>query len=48
MYVRMQVERPSLKALISSNMFLTRAEGSSDKIISSSAEKSFQFSAPHL
>lgn len=37
-----------LETLISSNTFLTLAEGSSAQIISPSGVKSFQFSAPHL
>lgn len=43
-----QVRPPWLRGLISSNMFLTHAEGSSAQIISPSAVKSFQFSTPHL
>lgn len=43
-----QVGPPWLRGLISSNMFLTHAEGSSAQIISPSAVKSFQFSTPHL
>lgn len=45
---RQQAGLPWLKTLISSNMFLTHAEGSSTQIISPSGVKSFQFSAPHL
>ena len=43
-----QMGLPWLKTLISSDMFVTHAEGSSTQLISPGAVKSFQFSAPHL